>query len=148
MQTNEPTDETEPAEPAATEEQPAAEEKPAEESSEAAKPADAPAEATPAAADADADKLAAERTAIEQENKRLQDEYDATIEKGKKRVAELNERFGDWYYVISNDVYKQIHQAATKSSKRRGAPATGEPADDANPLQGLPNLPIGAPPTE
>ena len=28
------------------------------------------------------------------------------------------------------------------------APAAGEPADEANPLQGLPNLPIGAPPTE
>jgi hypothetical protein len=146
LQTNEPTDETEPAEAAATEEQPASEEKPAEESSEAAKPADAPAEAAPA--NPDAEKIAAERTAIEQENKRLQDEYAATVEKGKQRVAELNERFGDWYYVISNDVYKQIHLGRDQVFKKKGAPTTGEPADDANPLQGLPNLPIGAPPTE
>lgn len=146
LQTNEPTDETEPAEAVATEEQPAAEEKPAEESSEAAKPADAPAEATPA--NPDADKIAAERTAIEQENKRLQDEYAATVEKGKQRVAELNERFGDWYYVISNDVYKQIHLGRDQVFKKKGAAPAGDPGDDANPLQGLPNLPIGAPPTE
>ena len=144
LQTNEPTDETEPAAEAPAEDAPAAEEKPAEESSEAAKPTDAPAQEAPAADD----KLAAERTAIEQENQRLQDEYNAAVEKGKKRVAELNERFGDWYYVISNDVYKQIHLGRDQVFKKKGAPATGEPADDANPLQGLPNLPIGAPPTE
>ena len=27
---------------------------------------------------------------------------------GKERVAELNDRFGDWYYVISDEVYKKI----------------------------------------
>ena len=104
------------------------------------------AQGTPAAPEGD--KPAADRAAIEQENKRLQDEYDAAVEKGKKRVAELNERFGDWYYVISNDVYKQIHLGRDQVFKKKGAPAAGEPADEANPLQGLPNLPIGAPSTE
>lgn len=150
LQTNEPTDETEPAAetPAEekTEEAPASEEKPAEESSDAAKPADAPADAK--SAEADADKLAAERAAIEQENQRLQDEYNAAVEKGKKRVAELNERFGDWYYVISNDVYKQIHLSRDQVFKKKGAAPAGEPGDDADPLQGLPNIPIGVPPTE
>jgi len=150
LQTNEPTDETEPAAetPAEekTEEAPASEEKPAEESSDASKPADAPADAK--SAEADADKLAAERAAIEQENQRLQDEYNAAVEKGKKRVAELNERFGDWYYVISNDVYKQIHLSRDQVFKKKGAAPAGEPGDDADPLQGLPNIPIGAPPTE
>jgi len=141
LQSNEPTDETEPAEAAATEE------KPAEESSDAAKPAAAaPAAGAPAAPDAA--NVAAERAAIEQENQRLQDEYNATIEKGKKRVAVLNERFGDWYYVISNDVYKQIHLGRDQVFQKQGSAPAGDPGDDANPLQGLPNIPIGAPPTE
>ena len=150
LQTNEPTDETEPAAetPPVEEnaEAPAAETKPAEESSDAAQPAEAPADAQPAAVDAD--QLAAERAAIEQENQRLQDEYKAAVEKGQKRVAELNERFGDWYYVISNDVYKQIHLGRDQVFKKKGAPAAGDPGDEANPLQNLPNIPIGAPPTE
>ncbi|MBL9161106.1 MAG: DUF4340 domain-containing protein [Planctomycetaceae bacterium] len=163
LQNNEPTDETEPAAETPAEEKPAEVtpvETPADAPADAAPPAaGAPADAQPAAtgaeaaADAkpaasDADKLAAERAAIEQENQRLQDEYNETVEKGKKRVAELNERFGDWYYVISNDVYKQIHLSRDQVIKKKGDPAEGAPADDANPLQGLPNLPIGAPPTE
>ncbi|MBA4107559.1 MAG: hypothetical protein C0485_17625 [Pirellula sp.] len=138
---SEPTDETDPAAAAATEE------KPAETPTDPAQPADAaPAKAVPAAPDAA--NVAAERAAIEQENQRLQDEYNATIEKGQKRVAELNERFGDWYYVISNDVYKQIHLGRDQVFQKQGAAPAGDPGDDANPLQGLPNIPIGAPPTE
>ena len=153
---DEPNDETDPADAADAEEeksaadQPAAD-KPAEEAaSDEAKPADAPAAAEEAKpADDPNANVAAERAAIEEENKRLQDEYNETVEKGKKRVAELNERFGDWYYVISNDVYKQIHLGRDQVFKKKGAPAA-DPGDDANPLQGLPNLPLGlgAPPTE
>ena len=29
--------------------------------------------------------------------------------KGREKVEELNNRFADWYYVISNDIYKKIH---------------------------------------
>ena len=29
--------------------------------------------------------------------------------KAEVRVAELNARFADWYYVVSEDVYKKIH---------------------------------------
>jgi len=49
------------------------------------------------------------REAIERENKRKQDEYNEKIEKGKERVKELNDRFADWYYIISDDVYQKIH---------------------------------------
>jgi hypothetical protein len=95
------------------------------------------------------DKAAAERKAIEEENKRLQDEYNRTVEGGKKKVAELNERFGDWYYVISNDVYKQIHLGRAQVIKKKekpageGAAAPGSAAS-ANPLSGLPNLPAAS----
>lgn len=151
---NEPTDETDPADAAAADEtaveDAAAEEMPAVETPAAPEaPADdetaKPAIDAPASAEADA--IAAVRAAIEEENKRLTDEYNATVAAGKKRVAQLNERFGDWYYVISNDVYKQIHLGRDQVFQKKGA----APADDeeqANPLQGFPNLPIGAPPAE
>jgi outer membrane biosynthesis protein TonB len=142
----EPTDEQSPEEPEKSED-PAA---------EPAAPVDAapvaPAETSaaagadkPAAPAADADPLAAARAAVEQENKRLEEDYQRSVEEGRKRVAELNERFGDWYYVISNDVYKQIHLNRGDIIKKK-EPAAGEAgaAAEANPLSGLPNLP-GAP---
>lgn len=155
-QPNEPTDETDPADAAASEEiaettaeepaeeTPAAPEAPADEEAvdgEAAKPA------VEAPAPSEADAIMAERAAIEEETKRLQDEYNDTIAAGKKRVAELNERFGDWYYVISNDVFKQIHLGRDQVFQKKGAAPVGDEGP-ANPLQGLPNLPIGAPPAE
>jgi hypothetical protein len=144
---NEPNDESEPAD-AEGDPADAAETDDPDAEDAAADAAEAP--SAPADGAADAEKVAAERAAIEQENQRLQDEYDETVAKGKKRVAELNKRFGDWYYVISNDVYKQIHLGRDQVFKKKGAPAAADPGDDANPLQGLPNLPIGIgpPPTE
>jgi hypothetical protein len=93
---------------------------------------------------AEADKAAADRKAIEEENQRAQDEYNRSVEGGQKKVKELNERFGDWYYVISNDVYKKIHltraDIVKKKSKPEGDKATAANAAP-NPLAGLPNLP-------
>jgi hypothetical protein len=51
----------------------------------------------------------AERRRIEKENKQKMDEYSENVEKAKKKVEELNTRFSDWYYVISDDVYQKIH---------------------------------------
>ncbi|MCA9217188.1 MAG: DUF4340 domain-containing protein [Planctomycetales bacterium] len=53
--------------------------------------------------------IRAERERIEKENQRKRDEYDDKVEKAKEKVAELNYRFADWYYVISEDMYKKIH---------------------------------------
>jgi hypothetical protein len=93
--------------------------------------------------ESEADNLAEERKQIEEENKREQDRYNDAVEAGKKRVTELNNRFGDWYYVISNDVYKQIHLSRNDVIKKKDAPKEGEdaaaPSD--NPLSSLPNLP-------
>jgi hypothetical protein len=46
---------------------------------------------------------------IKRENQRKLDEYNEKRRKAEQRVAELNARFADWYYVISEDVYKKIH---------------------------------------
>ncbi|HEY4759229.1 MAG TPA: DUF4340 domain-containing protein, partial [Thermoguttaceae bacterium] len=59
--------------------------------------------------DAEKSSMEAQRQRIEKENKRKQDEYDEKIAAGRKHVEELNARFADWYYIISNDVYRKIH---------------------------------------
>ena len=59
--------------------------------------------------DAAADPKAAEREKVKRENDRKRNEYSDKRKKAEARVAELNGRFADWYYVISEDVYKKIH---------------------------------------
>jgi hypothetical protein len=49
------------------------------------------------------------KVAVERENKRRQEEYDTAIKNGQTKVKELNDRFADWYFIISDDVYKKIH---------------------------------------
>ncbi len=53
----------------------------------------------------------AERDRIITENQRKLDEYAEKKKKAQDKVDELNLRFADWYYVISEDVYKDIHLA-------------------------------------
>jgi hypothetical protein len=68
------------------------------------------------------------RKEIEKENKRKQDEYDDKVKKGQDRVKELNSRFADWYYVISDDVYHKIHLTRAeivKENKDDAAKANG-----------------------
>ncbi len=53
--------------------------------------------------------LEAEIERITKENQRKIDERDEKIKKAQEKVNKLNSRFADWYYVISEDVYKKIH---------------------------------------
>ena len=114
----------EPSAPKAEGEQPADSDKP-----DADKPADAAAEEKGDAKQDDAarpaDPQAAERDRIKRENERKRNEYNDKKKKAEARVAELNGRFADWYYVISEDVYKKIHLSRTDLVKE-GAKATEE----------------------
>ena len=68
-------------------------------------------------AETEADDLEAlnqEKEQAERANQREQERYDAEIESGKKRATELTDRFADWYYVISEDVYQKIHLTGAK----------------------------------
>ncbi len=49
------------------------------------------------------------RVLIEQENQDKQREYEAALEAAQERVIELNDRFADWFYVISDEVYQKVH---------------------------------------
>ena len=53
-------------------------------------------------------KLAAERERITKANQRKLDEWNENKRKAQEKVRELNSRFADWYYVVSEDVYKKI----------------------------------------
>jgi hypothetical protein len=99
---------TVPATPGSEGEQPAPTDKSAGEQppDAAAQPADP---ADPAKPPAVADPQAAERNRIKRENEKKRNDYNDKKKKAQARVAELNGRFADWYYVISEDVYKKIH---------------------------------------
>jgi Domain of unknown function (DUF4340) len=106
--------------------------------SEPAKEAE-PAETKPAA-----EKPAApgeeEKLAIERENKRKMDDYDAAVKHGQDKVKELNDRFADWYFIISDDVYKKIHLGRNDIIKKKEAATS----DDAGVLKELQQgIPIG-----
>ncbi|MFM8634835.1 MAG: DUF4340 domain-containing protein [Planctomycetia bacterium] len=53
-------------------------------------------------AEAKAQAAVEERRRVERENRRKQEEYDGKVEAATKRVRELNNRFADWYYVVSD----------------------------------------------
>jgi hypothetical protein len=63
-----------------------------------------------------------ERERVEKENKRKREEYEQKIADGKKRVSELNARFADWYYVISDDVFRKIHLGHDEVFKKKEKP--------------------------
>ena len=49
------------------------------------------------------------RDAIIKENERKQNAYDELVKKAQDKVDQLNFRLADWYYVISEEVYNDIH---------------------------------------
>lgn len=61
------------------------------------------------------------RIAIQKENKRRQSDYDDAVKKGQDRVKELNDRFADWYFIISDDVYKKIHLGRADIVQKKAA---------------------------
>jgi hypothetical protein len=104
----------------------------------AAKPAEgAAAEALKAADEAEVKAQAAleERRRVERENRRRQDDYDAQVKTAQKRVRDLNSRFADWYYVVSDREYAKIHLNRSGIVQPQGADAaSGPPAPPAGGL--------------
>ena len=103
--------------PAAGDDKAAADEKKPE-----AKADDADAKAKAAKEEDEAErkkKLEDERAAIERRNKQKEDKYKEEVKKGEDHVSELNDRFADWYYIISDDVYHKIHLGRADVVKKK-----------------------------
>jgi DNA-binding transcriptional regulator YiaG len=83
-------------------------------------------------------KSAEQIEAIRAENKRKQDEFEQKIKAGQAKVKELNDRFADWYYVISDDIYKKIKLHRPDVLKKpEGAAEKDSPAEFDQLKQGL-----------
>ncbi len=80
-------------------------------------------------AEAKAQAALEERRRVERENRRKEEEYDGKVKAAQKRVRELNNRFADWYYVVSDAEYAKIHldRAAVIQAKAADAAAKPEP---------------------
>ena len=63
-----------------------------------------------------------QREDIELANKRNEDEYNNVVDAGQRRAKELNMRFADWFFVISDDVFKKIHVTDSELIIRPGEP--------------------------
>ena len=70
--------------------------------------ADADAETSDEEESVEEDEKESERDRIVTENKRKMDEWQEKVDKLDEDVQKLNYRFADWYYVISEDVFKKI----------------------------------------
>ncbi len=75
---------------------------------------------------------AAKAAALEAAKKYEQDlkAYNEKIEKGQKKVKDLNERFADWYYVISEENFLKLRlsRASLVKEKTKPEPKPGETA--------------------
>jgi hypothetical protein len=74
---------------------------------------------------------------IAKDNQRKLDERKEKMDEALKKVQELNARFADWYYLVSDSVYKKL-------TLSREELITTETADAA--AGGLPGAPTGLPP--
>lgn len=100
--------------------------------------------------DEETKQLIADRNAIIRRNQQMTDAYEDRLEAAKQQVKQLNARFGDWYYVISNDVYQNVRlskedvviakskEAEEETSVDPNAGAFGAPGSA---IPGLPAIP-------
>jgi hypothetical protein len=94
-------------------------------------------------------RIRAERAAIEDRNNAALRQYEEQLKEGRQRVEELNVRFGDWYYLIGNDVFKKVHLSGDQLVQKKEQQPAGESSPLGAPagmIPGLPNLPgLGGP---
>ena len=76
-----------------------------------------------------------EKERIEKSNAQKLEAYNTQIQQAKDRVKELNDRFADWYYVISDEVYRKIHLSRVDLVKAKGEEENAESPT-------LPNSPL------
>lgn len=81
------------------------------------------------------EKLEKERQRIEKDYQRKLDDREERIQEAEIRSRELNARFADWYYVISEDAFSKLNLDKSKLIKKKG-----EPDIEEDPNAGPPSL--------
>ena len=76
------------------------------------------------------ERLEAAREKINKENQRLIDERNDKVDAAKKKAAELNARFAEWYYEISDADYKRMRIKLEDLIEKKGAAKSAN--DNAN----------------
>lgn len=89
------------------------------------------------------DKVIAERKRIDEENHRKETEYQESLKKGQQAVKDLNVRFGDWYFVVDDNMFQKVRVSKDKVIKKKEKKADGAAAAPgaAAPPAGIPGLP-------
>jgi Domain of unknown function (DUF4340) len=142
-----------------TAQEPAAETPAADKPATPAPATEAPATETPATQTPDAkpapkqeteeelkERLEAVRERIAKENQRKIDDRNEKIAASRKKVQELNARFSDWYYVVSDSAYKKLKISRDQLIVPKGSGNSGPPAGGAGLPPGFPGgLPAGFP---
>jgi hypothetical protein len=99
---------------------------------------------TPPAPDKDPEKIIAQRKMIEAENQKKLADYQALVKKGQENVKDLNLRFGDWYFVVNDDVFRKIRLSkdkVVKKKEKKADAAAGAAGKNGAPPAGVPGLP-------
>ncbi len=81
-----------------------------------------------------------ERERINRENQRKLDDWNERVQNAKERVAELNTRFGDWYYVVSEEQYEKIRLPLSSLIRTRDATDEDASDDDDDLIDVLPDV--------
>ena len=84
------------------------------------------------------DRLEATRERIAKENQRKIDDRKEKIAASQKKVQELNARFSDWYYVVSDSAYKKLKISRDQLIVPKGSGDKAPPAGGAGLPQGFP----------
>lgn len=118
-------------------------EKPEAPAADKDKPADAPVVETEEELK---ERLDAAREKITKENKRLIDARNDKLEAAKKKASELNARFAEWYYEISDSDYKRLRISLEELIQKKSEAANQNAAPDfSNGFPGGGGLPFNLP---
>lgn len=88
------------------------------------------------------ERLEAEQEKITKENQRKLDERKDKLEAAQRRVRDLNDRFADWYYVIPEDTYVNLHINRDELFESKvDLPTSGPLSPNGGPLLDIPGPP-------
>jgi hypothetical protein len=92
-------------------------------------------------------KYLADQKAAEEKEQRDKSDYEKKLEDGRKRVKELTDRFGPWYYVTPGESFRSINLDAPTLLKPKGSDAAPVPSPSGLPggFSGGGALPPGHP---